>query len=163
MQRLLFRLVALLLVLMCSACAKPPYWVSGLSLPPGSTVVSETETTDNSDTPMMMPMLGEVERTLMVSFNCSGSWESVVAHIDACMSKAGYIDTMGSISGMASAMPEGEAAAGILDSMRMYTKKDTDYSVNLHNMQAMMDGVNGSAALDMLGMGQYQLMVMKYK
>jgi hypothetical protein len=114
--------------------------------------------------PANFPMMGELDKMLLVSFECSGGWPAVTSHIDACMKKQGYVESMGSLASMVPAMPSG--GKDMLDSMRMYNKSGEKYAVMLNNMGGMMDAYAASSKQKLPkvpGMGTFTMSVMKFK
>jgi hypothetical protein len=159
---LLLSLVAVLISL--SSCGKPEYWVKGLTLPPGSTVSSKSETTKMEGMPSTFPMMGELDKMLLVQFECKGGWPAVSSHIDACMKKEGYVDTMSGLAAMSASMPG--AAKGALDSMKMYTKNGEKYAVMVNNMGGMMAAYAKDSKVkipEVPGMAGFTMSVMKFK
>jgi hypothetical protein len=159
---------ALAAALGCCGCAPAAYWVPGLTLPPGSTVVSKAETSNVQGQFAMLPFKGAVDKVLNVSFDCTGGWSAVSAHVDTCLNGQGYTDQLGALSGMAG-MPNLPAASGMFSSMRMYSKNGTKYTVMLMDMQGTMQAASnltgranpmpGGAP----GMGAYMMSVIKTK
>ncbi|MBN2083567.1 hypothetical protein JW859_15335 [bacterium] len=155
--------VVLILAVACllSGCGKPKYLVKGLTLPPGAAEVSFTV---SKDTLSAFPAagMGEVKQTVTVGFNCSAGWDSVCAHVDDCMRRAGYEESMSTLEGMTGQQIPGMGDFSFSDTMRMYHKMGGKYSVALENNKALMSlGGGGDPAL--LGMTDYTLMVMEYK
>ena len=160
--RTTFGLPILLSVLALHSCATPEYWVKGLTLPPGSTVVSKTERTSEGNlSPMQTPLIGKMREALNVDFICPGGWDTVVAHIDSCMDRTGYTEKFLSNWEMAGQAPGGPVEE-FMNRMRMYSKPGSQYTVTLTGMGDMMDAVGG-AGVGIPGMGDFQLMVMKVK
>jgi hypothetical protein len=152
----------------------PPYWVSGLTLPAGSTVVSKSETAMSTSTmpngiPLTMPGVGAVDKSLTVSFDCAGGWSAVSSHIDSCMTRQGYADAMAGLQGMAGGAGGSQyaQAASMLSSMRSYSKGGSKYTVMLMDMGATMAAASSyskqSLPTNIPGQGQFMLMVMKGK
>jgi hypothetical protein len=157
--------VVLLCVLALAGCTKSEYWIPGLTLPSGSTVTQKAETTSLEGMAAHIPFLGTPEKVLTVSFDNSAGWSAVAAHIDGCMTRQGYTDSMG---GMAASMPGGAmpaGAAGMLNSVRMYTKGGSKYSVMLMDMGASMAAAGSKmpAGMQVPGMGGFMLSVIKAK
>jgi hypothetical protein len=75
--------LAVLVVL--GGCAKPEYWVKGLTLPPGSTVVEKSETDKSSDA-------AGNGKSLQVVFECPGGFDKVNAHIGQALKAQGYTE-----------------------------------------------------------------------
>lgn len=144
-------------------CAKSEYWVRGLTLPPGSTVTSKSETTELGGPAAMMPGVGQVDKTLLVTFENAAGWHSVSTHIDGCMKQAGYTDTMSGLSSYAASMPK--EASGFLDGMKYYTKVGEKYAVMLMDMAGMMqEATKGQTPPPGVpGMSGFNLTVMKLK
>jgi hypothetical protein len=144
-----------------SGCGKSEYWVKGLTLPPGATVSSKTETTKLEGQAAMMPMMGQIDNMLVVSFECPGGWQAVSSHIDQCMKAQGYADTMSGVSSMMAGMPGGDALSG----MRYYTKSGAKYAVMVQDFGGMMDKFGGGKikAGSVPGMASFNMSVMKFK
>jgi hypothetical protein len=131
----------LMICLALGACGKPAYWVKGLTLPPGSTVVNTTEMDTSS---------------LMISFDNAAGWDSVRTHIDGAMQAQGYSDSLqDALSGLPAGMNPG--GTDMMQGMRMYQKEGAEFTVSLQNMQAMKLPGGG----ELPGMGQFTLMVMR--
>lgn len=168
---------------MTAGCARPQYWVKGLTLPPGSVEKSrrETETTDSGS----KPKFGEQpDGTLMVYFDSTSSWDEITAHIGGELKEQGFTEAanpmadMGSSiagklggAGIAGKLGMGgalkDAAKGLLDFSRNYRKDD--YTVTLTNMKSIMESKVYSQLKkfrkDPAGepKGQYMLLVAKRK
>lgn len=157
--------LSVITMLLLSGCAKPQYWIKGLTLPPGSTELNKTESTTTGNMPRV-PFMGKITKMLMVSFKNPGGWEAVTKHIDACMAQAGYTESMNSMMQGMPAMP-GEPGENPLDQMRMYEKSGSHYVVMLSNMGGMMDmaqtqapgGYDMKKSMDAMGMGEFMLYV----
>jgi hypothetical protein len=78
---MLNRLVIVLVAVLGLGCNQRPaaeYWITGLTLPSGSTVISRQET--------------EGGKTLMVEFDNPSEWKAVQAHFDKCLASEGYVN-----------------------------------------------------------------------
>jgi hypothetical protein len=147
----------------CCGCGPAPFWVQGLSLPSGSTVVSQTESTTVQGMGAMLPFKGKVEKVLNVNFDNPGGWSAVSAHIDSIMTRQGYTDQMASMAGMAGGMPPG--ASAMFSSMRMYSKDGAKYTVMLNDMGATMAAASQASGRSLPsgipGTAGFMLMVIK--
>jgi hypothetical protein len=167
-------LLVLLLSAALSSCFGSPLLMPGLSLPPGSNVINQTNsTTTQGANPFgglpvpggaQIPGMGDVDKTVMVTFDNPGGWGAVTSHLDAFMTGKGYSDPMAAMSGMSQGMPGGAAANAQMQSamagMRSYFKMGEKYTVMVMDNSVMM-GAAG-AGINPMG-GQFSLMVMKYK
>jgi hypothetical protein len=157
-MRVVVLLASLLLTMLCAGCAKSEYWVAGLTLPPGSTMVSTTETTGvEGPAAAFLPGGGKPEKVLVVSFDNASGWGTVASHVETCMLGQGYTDSMSALAGLAAMMPGSAGAA--LSSTKMFSKDGSKFVV----MAMDMAGVMGAAgqARDVPGMGAYTLTVVK--
>jgi hypothetical protein len=152
-------LITILAALVLAGCGNK-YLVPGLSLPPGSSEV-DFQPGAHSPNAVPLPAMGEIKRSVTSSFNNGAGWESVAAHIDRCLSRAGYGETMSNLAGMAGQEIPGMGGAAIGDMMRMYTKAGGKYAVMLTNNQSMMGAAGAGAAA--AGAGDFTLVVMEYK
>jgi hypothetical protein len=159
-----------------SGCARPEYWVKGLTLPAGSTVKSRTESeTKNSDS---KPKFGEPpDGTLMIYFDSTDSWEHVAASIGDSLKKEGYVEQANKLAGLGDKLPTGglpgggmlkDMAKGFLDTTRAYRKPGSDYSVSLTNMKSILESKIYSQLKKFRKegeepKGQYMLLVVKRK
>lgn len=152
-------------------CAKPPYLLRGLTLPPGSSVASETSGTWNGGTnpafpmPMNLPGLPSMNNVkyVQVSFDNSGGWNTVSSHFDSTLGAKGYVDTfatLGQLAGSTQSDP-------LMGSMRMYSKPESKFMVMLGDMGGMMARAGQSlpsgpaGGTQVPGFGTYNLMVMQ--
>jgi hypothetical protein len=166
--RLAFKLAsAVLLASLLGGCMKPKYLMPGLSLPPGSTVVSETNSTTNSGgggappLPMSipgMPNMGNAE-TISVFFNNSGGWSSVSGHFDSLLGGKGYTDSMQALMGATGGPPGLPSTQG----MRMYSKSGSKYTVMLMDFGGMMGAAGATGGTSVPGMGDFSLTVVYTK
>jgi len=160
-------LVAVLLCGLLGGCMKPKYLMPGLSLPPGSTVVSETNSTTSSGGQAMpqlpmsipgMPGLGDAE-TINVFFNNSGGWASVSGHFDSLLGGKGYTDSMQALMGATGGPPGLPSTQG----MRMYSKSGSKYTVMLMDFGGMMGAAGATGGTSVPGMGDFSLTVVYTK
>jgi hypothetical protein len=143
-----------------ASCSKPAYWVEGLSLPPGSTVVDELETGTPREVPgIALPMMGEFSQSLTVAFNNYGGWNAVSLHIDRCLQDQGYSEGLGSLDDMIASMPgTGGSVARMSKYLRMYSKRGAKYMVVLYSVEDMAEETGSTA-----GAGEFVLQVMKFR
>src|SRR3954468_9673186 len=100
-----------LLVLACCGCARPEYWIKGLTLPPGAVEKSRsvTETTSSNG----KPKFGEpADGTLMVYFDSSENWEQVAQYIGDGLKKEGYAEQPNMLAGLGDKLPTGGLPGG---------------------------------------------------
>lgn len=134
--------------LMC-ACSKPEYWVKGLTLPPGSTVVSRTE--DVPPTAQTKSWGSNLPKgMLFVRFNNPNSWPAVSGHFDKLMLSSGY---------SLEVVPPAEqtTSSGLAlnrqEALHTYSKPGSCYRVSILNNEqyiALVQSVSQSAGLDPL-------------
>jgi len=165
--------VLLLAALPCLTGCGNKYLVKGLTLPPGAEEVSFTKDGEGIGS-LTSPMHGEPKRSVTSEFNYSGGWDSVVAHIDGCLKRAGYIELYEMMSepvGGGPADPNfAELNEVMRNYMRSYLKPGGRHTVHLANLKAppTMD----LSALDKLDVPDdlappdapdFQLIVVEYK
>lgn len=157
----IYMLALAIALLSLAGCAKPQYLIKGLTLPAGSTVINEMESTQMN---MQVPLMGELDKAKTVNFDCSGGWDSVVSHVDSAMRKQGYAE---SLSELGSMIPGGSSLQNeLMSGMRMWMKEDNEFQVMLMNNTAMMNAAakgGGGGDPSALGMGEFTLTVIKYK
>jgi hypothetical protein len=142
-----------IVVLSIAGCARPQYWVKGLTLPPGSVEKSRSETKMESSE--SKPKLGEQpDGTLLVYFDNTSSWDEITAHVGGELKKEGFVEAANQVadigsslagkvggSGLAGKLGIGDklkdAAKGFLDTTRIYRKDE--YTVTLSNMKSIME------------------------
>jgi hypothetical protein len=66
------------------------YWVKGLTLPPGSTVLSKTETSTETTAASGAQNMPIPEKALVVIFTSTTQPASAKAYIDNCLTSQGY-------------------------------------------------------------------------
>lgn len=126
-------ILAILLATGCNKAVSGDFWVSGLSLPPGSTVANRTEEFHTIDDP---DSDDASMNSLMINFDSSANWDEVVAYFDKNLGSLGYTDISFSTIDMNS--PDmSETDRLILESGRIYENKKTRYLVSISTMQWM--------------------------
>lgn len=171
-MRLAIAVLASCTLLALSSCAAAKYWVKGLDLPPGSTIVSRSETTLSQSAlpPALtgMPGMGPAGKMLMVAFNCPGGWSAVSAHLDRRMATAGYSDQMqsmfgGDLAGLNST--QSAAMNQALAGMKFYSKSGSKLSVIVMDNNAVIAGAGQMVGQNVPpggpGLDQFNLAVMK--
>jgi hypothetical protein len=154
--------LSILLALLCtSSCSKPlpEYWVAGLSLPPGSTIVNRQELSGDASFSGIPGTNTKVQKTLNVIFTNPAGWDSVTAHIDGILRPQGYGESTADAAAAGeniSPVPGVDAATMI----RMYHKDGAEFSVWLINMNSM--AAAGGRQMP-AGMGDYSLHVAQVK
>lgn len=151
--------ITILAALALAGCGNK-YLVSGLSLPPGSSEVSFMQGT-HSPSGVPLPNMGEVKRSVTSMFNNGAGWDSVAAHIDSCMKRAGYSESMSNLGAMGGQSIPSLGGAAVSDMMRMYTKTGGKYAVMLTNNQSMMGAAGQAAGAG--SSGDFTLVVMEFK
>lgn len=160
-------LLALICMLLCSSCFGPKYLMPGLTLPPGSTV----STTTNSNTTAggmpgvpPMPGLGSIDKSITVTFDNSGGWAAVSGHFDAFMQSRGYTESMQMASQMGGGSIPGQTAQmqQMMQGMRSYIKMGDKYAVSLMDNNAILGAAGGAGGMNPMG-GGFTLYVMKFK
>jgi hypothetical protein len=175
-------LLVLVSVLGASSCAHPQYWVKGLTLPPGSTEKSRTETKTEDSNAKPKPW-EQPDGTLMVYFDSSSTWDEVAAHISDDLKQQGFAEKPNPMAEIASKLPKGgllgkgglggelvkNAADSFLNTSHTYTKDGSDYTVTLTNMKSFTESKIYSQIKkfrknpDAGPKGDYLLLVMKRK
>ena len=145
-------LLALLIQLVLSACASKPatdYWVPGLTLPKDVTIVNKSEVTNSSE---ILKSLGDqdwarqVDKLLVVAFDCPSGWGAVRSHVDTCLKRQGYTDVSSegpNYQKLAKAAAKDPRIATFLESQREYTKSGEPYRVILWD--SSLGGIAGQA------------------
>jgi hypothetical protein len=162
-----------LCVLLCAAllvfasCAKPDYWVDGLSLPPGSKVVSQVETQAPREVPgIALPMMGEFSNSLTISFDNLTGWDAVSSSLDRRMQELGYSRGFGDLDEMISSITGTSAvASGFSSYLRVYTREGGRYMIVLYDVleAAAAQGSSASGSSAASGSGEFVLQVMRFK
>ena len=149
-----FSIMAILLVilLILSGCKNGQraesggeYWITGLTLPDGSTVVTRTENALSKDDESILreaarngtfPELERpVDKVLSVNFDCPAGWNALCGHVDTCLKAQAYSEfSQNSKLQEAAGDPR---IAELLSSGKMYTKSGGDYCVELLKVAVM--------------------------
>jgi hypothetical protein len=156
-------LLAASILLLGAGCARPEYWVKGLTLPPGSTIVSRAESNTEIEGEKTQP--DQSDGTLTIYFNSTASWEQVTAHIGDALAKQGFTETtreLGDLAGFASKVP---GLDKMMTASHSYTKEGSGYYVMLNNSKALSE-VMDKVLSKIKGKrdkpkGEYMLMVVK--
>ena len=136
--------------LLTAGCAKPKYLLDGLQLPPSAVEVEFQE------------YKHEGFNVISSTFNCDGGWDSVVAHFDLILKRAGYTESVPGGSMLDDATDE--EALHSKDAMRYYTKPGSDYSVQITNHTVMIEESSlDLTAADVEEQGEFGLVVMKFE
>ena len=131
----LTRLLVLIGCVALSGCAKPEYLVKGLTLPPGSTVKSKTESKETSGT------AGEFfdaddGMSVVVAFDNAGGWQTVSAHFDQQLKGLGFIlEEQPDMAGMEKQYP---GMSKLMESMRKYNHESKRYGVVVQDMAVVL-------------------------
>ena len=154
------RNIAILSMLLVAGCNKPSpvsgdFWISGLSLPPGSKVLERAVEKNSESDPG-----SDIASTkyLTVTFDSTANWDEVVAHFDKKLGSLGFTETSYSRLDMNSSdMSEGDKQ--ILGSERFYENQKTGYAVSILT-SAMLDSGAGSSN-PLSGLPPFSMVVMK--
>lgn len=164
-----FRILLLItLVLLPVSCAQPEYWVEGLSLPPGSRVVSRVESQKPREVPgIALPMMGEFSISLTISFDNLTGWDAVSSNLDSSMQELGYSRGFGELDRMISNITgTGAVASGFNGYLRVYTREGGRFMVVLYDVRQAAAAKGSSAAggsAATAGTGEFVLQVMRFK
>lgn len=133
---------ALAVMLLVEGCAKAEFLLSGLTLPPGSTVTNKV--TGNYSRgkqpalpiPMGLPNMQSMDSMeyVTVNFENSGGWLAVASHFDSKLAAMGYTDSFKGIS----AMPGMSQASQWTSGMKSYSKDNSKYYVVVMDMGGML-------------------------
>ena len=137
--------------------------IPGLTLPAGSTIVNKMDGKMGSGSaPAGMPHIPGMpgmpdSEYVSVTFDHSGGWSAVSSHFDSQLGRLGYTDSMQALANLGGGAMPGS------NSMRMYTKNGTKYTVMLMDMGGIMGAAGAGAPAAIPGMGAFQLMVSRSK
>jgi len=160
--------VATAIVLALTGCASKPgdeYWIRGLTLPRGSTIIHREERALTKDEETMFHDLakqlgpgfsGPVDSVLAVGFNCPAGWDSVVTHIDGCLKRQGYTEK-GMNPGLQRVASSDPRIAKALNSQHIYAKSGEKFLV------LVQDTTGGTDVPAPPGVGAFSLSVFRYK
>jgi hypothetical protein len=131
------RFPTLVLLALLAGCSKPgEYWLPGLTLPPGATILSKTEEeVQGADAGYA---LHPEDKALLVEFGHDGGWSAVSAHFDSFLRGKGFSDAVG-----AQADP-----GSPLKYMRAYEKKGAKYKVSVYPSGNLKQAADGSPDSD---------------
>lgn len=148
-------------MLVGSSCSSPKYLIKELTLPPGSSEVSlDTDSKGISSNPYLNN-LGKIRKSVVVGFDCNSGWDSVSAHIDSCMQRAGYESTGSQLSKMPGVGIVADKLGDFNNMMRMYTRMGGRYQVMLMNNNWIGDKT-GVTSLNREG-ADFTLYVIEYE
>lgn len=134
------------------SCAKPDYWIEGLTLPSGSTIVSKTVTDSTSTLPGLGSALSRTaEKVLVVTFNNGGGWDPVSTHFDSTMAALGYANVYDKASQAPTGIPDSAGFLGnVMKYSRLYGKDGSKYMVMLNSTK---DALGSMGAPDVAKQG----------
>jgi hypothetical protein len=147
--KLRYLAIAMMLIacgVLLSACSKPEYWVKGLTLPPGSTVVTVTDTKAvPAERSQILPG-SIIKRTLTVEFSNPCGWDAVCAHFKSCLISAGFTENLDPRNSDRPAI--GAPGFKYSDMARGYISNDKKYTIVITNTIAFMSygWIHGSAS-----------------
>jgi hypothetical protein len=122
-------------ILLLAACAKPEFWVKGLTLPPGSKVVEKSEQTKGG-----YPG-GKPNQVFTVVFEVPSGFDKVAAHISGSLKAQGFeeLDHSKDYTGV-----EMKDLGKFLKSMKTYEHTGNRQYVMLQSMSGVLDGLDAS-------------------
>ena len=165
-------LLTVLIVLCLAGCAQPKYLVKGLTLPSGSTIVDEMESTELPSEQRLSE--GEIDKVVTVNFDCPGNCDSVVSHIDQVMTKRGYHEWFEQVHNLHPDQNESLVDTP-MSSLWCWLKEYAKYEVQLMDNNSIKQACKTLAdehpslsehttkRIETLSESQYTLIVIRYK
>jgi len=154
-------IVAISAILLTGCGGGDKYIIKGLTLPAGSTVKSEDDSTAAANMGMAgLGGHGPVEQAVAVMFDSNLDWNAVCSHIGGCVAKAGLKDSSTLLNEMGGMDLPPEALKMMAGTIKLWANPDEGYVVELVNT-AGLRGLAGGAMPPSLGDADYTLVVIK--